>query len=67
MDKDEEFKACNDWFSQFKIHCNWHIIAESGEAASASCYPEKLKFMIDEGGHTNQTIFIVEETGLSKF
>ncbi|XP_023232705.1 tigger transposable element-derived protein 1-like [Centruroides sculpturatus] len=67
--KDEEFKASNGWFNRFKSHCNWHSIAESGEAASAdkeavSYYPEKFKAMIDEGGYTSQTIFNVDETGL---
>lgn len=69
MAKDETFKASNGWFSRFKSRCNWHSIAESGEAASAdkeaaSLYPEKLKAMIDEGGYTSQTIFNVDETGL---
>ncbi|XP_030749222.1 jerky protein homolog-like [Sitophilus oryzae] len=69
MAKDETFKASNGWFSRFKSRCNWHSIAESGEAASAdkeaaSLYPEKLKAMINEGGYTSQTIFNVDETGL---
>ncbi|XP_023243487.1 tigger transposable element-derived protein 1-like [Centruroides sculpturatus] len=67
--KDEEFKASNGWFNRFKSHCNWHSIAESGEAASAdkkgaSYYPEKFKAMTDEGGYTSQTIFNIDETGL---
>lgn len=67
--ENEVFKASNGWFSRFKSRCNWHSIAESGEAASAdketaSLYPEKLKTMIDEGGYTSQTIFNVDETGL---
>lgn len=31
---------------------------------AAACYPAKLKFITDDGGYTNQTIFNVNETCL---
>lgn len=47
MTKDEESKASNGWFHQFKRRCNWHTIAQNGQTASvdneaASYYPLKL-------------------------
>lgn len=65
--QNDVFKASNGWFSQFKSRCDWHNIAESGEAASAdkeaaSLYPEKLKKMREDGDYTSQTIFNVDET-----
>nr|XP_022905269.1 tigger transposable element-derived protein 1-like [Onthophagus taurus] len=67
--KDETFAASNGWFDRFKVRCNWHSIAESGEAASADreaavSFPKTLKSLIVEGGYTSQTIFNVDETGL---
>jgi hypothetical protein len=66
---DETFLVIKVWFKQFKSPSKCHSVKFSVEVASADAgaaavYPAEFQVMMEDGNHSPDLIFKVDETGI---
>ena len=66
---EETFSASHGWFAHSKKRANLHLMvvireAASADKATAECFPQELKKIIEKEGYSTKQIFNVGKTGL---